>query len=84
MKETVKILDIKLVCHHCGNDMFSHQNTILNRRLFSILDMEWLAAFTGGRTMGVAYICDKCGLKHEFFGPMSKDLTELSKQLTKF
>jgi predicted nucleic-acid-binding Zn-ribbon protein len=50
----------ELKCMYCGYDKFWQSDTMLNAKWLAALDLEaW------GKT-GKAYICDKCGYKHEF------------------
>ncbi len=81
-KEKSKEVEIngkKLSCMFCGNSEFIHIATAMNKRALSLLDAEALNLFTR-RGLGEAYICTKCGLKHEFFEdvPFSKRSVRIS------
>ncbi len=45
----------------CGHNQFWQARTLLNRYWLALFDLE---GFSSG---GKAYICNKCGYKHEFF-----------------
>ncbi len=58
---TVQINGSELKCMLCGYNQFWQADTLLNRKWLAALDLE---GFSSG---GKAYICNKCGYKHEFF-----------------
>ena len=58
--KTVTIDGKELKCMYCGYDKFWQADTILNKKWLAFFDLEaW-------SKVGKAYICDKCGYKHEF------------------
>lgn len=58
--KTVSINGKELKCMYCGHNMFWQAETLLNQKWLSIFNQEaW------GKS-GKAFICDKCGYKHEF------------------
>ena len=62
----IKIDDKDLKCMFCGNDQFWQADTLLNKKWLATYDLEIFSK------TGKAYICDKCGYKHEFIS--KKDL----------
>ena len=63
MEETddVIIEGKKLNCLYCGSDTFYKVYTKMNKKWTSMLDLEIFSP------EGTAYICKRCGYKHEFF-----------------
>jgi len=60
--DVVQINGKFLKCLYCGHDKFTTNNIALNSSLMAGLDMEFFSK------QGKAYICGKCGYKHEFYG----------------
>ncbi|OGK62949.1 hypothetical protein A2334_06230 [Candidatus Roizmanbacteria bacterium RIFOXYB2_FULL_38_10] len=79
-EENVAIGKKELRCLYCGNNTFIKAKTLLNRRFFAIFDLEVFNMMTK-RGLGIAYICTKCGYKHEFFKDMPKDRGERVKEM---
>lgn len=63
---SITINSQKLQCTFCKNGVFVVANTMLNKSLFAMFDFEAFTALNK-KNLGKAYICTKCGLKHEFF-----------------
>jgi len=58
--DKVDIHNKVLTCMHCGHTEFWQASTLLNKTWLSFLDLE------GFSNRGKAYICERCGYKHEF------------------
>ncbi len=63
MKEShaIMIQNKPLKCHHCENDKFYEFGVAMNKKWLSAFDLELFSK------KGIAYICDQCGYKHEFY-----------------
>jgi len=70
----------ELKCLYCGNNTFMKAKTLLNRRFFAIFDLE-IFSIMKKRGLGTAYICTKCGFKHEFFRDMPRGKRERIKEV---
>ena len=76
----VKINDKTLTCMFCGNNTFDEIKTTLNRRLLAMFGLEILNLY-GKKSLGKAYICNRCGYKHEFFEDLPRTKKERAQEL---
>ena len=59
----LKLKGNPLRCGHCQHDEFYQRRTLLNTRLFSLLDVDW------ANRNANCYICTKCGHIEWFLPP---------------
>lgn len=64
--QEIQINGKTLVCLFCGNKTFDEVKTLQNRRSLAFLDLEVFNVMFK-KAFGIAYICNQCGLMHEFF-----------------
>ncbi|MBT8234896.1 MAG: DNA-binding protein [Bacteroidia bacterium] len=59
----IEVKGIPLRCGHCQHDEFYQRRTLLNTRLFSLLDVDW------ANRNANCYICTNCGHIEWFLPP---------------
>ena len=58
----------KVVCQHCGNDRFTRREAMLNTRIATFFELDWV------NRSGIALVCSNCTLI-QWFGEAPEPVT---------
>jgi hypothetical protein len=54
---------VKLTCKHCGHDRFNSRNALLNTKVLTFFETDWLA------NTAEVFVCARCGFLHWVLPP---------------
>ena len=59
----ITLAGAKLTCKHCGHDRFNSRNALLNTKVLTFFETDWLA------NSAEVFVCARCGFLHWVLPP---------------
>jgi hypothetical protein len=59
----ILLAGIKLTCKHCAHDRFNTRNALLNTKVLTFFEADWLA------NTAEVFVCTHCGFLHWVLPP---------------
>jgi hypothetical protein len=59
----ILLAGIKLTCKHCNHDRFNSRNALLNTKVLTFFETDWLA------NTAEVFVCARCGFLHWVLPP---------------
>jgi transcriptional regulator of nitric oxide reductase len=59
----ILLAGVKLVCKHCSHDRFNIRNALLNTKVLTFFEADWLA------NTAEVFVCTRCGFLHWVLPP---------------
>ena len=64
---------VKLMCKHCGHDRFNTRNALLNTKVLTFFETDWLA------NTAEVFVCARCGFLHWVLPPDPGKIEKIGK-----
>jgi hypothetical protein len=59
----ILLAGVKLTCKHCNHDRFNARNALLNTKVLTFFEVDWLA------NTAEVFVCTRCGFLHWVLPP---------------